>query len=630
MLDRLRQSAGSWVAKFFIGVLVLSFAVWGVADIFSGNQGTTLATVGDQQVSAAEFQTAFRREMTEFSRRTGRQISVEQARQAGLDRQILRRLISQAALDQQVRSLNLAIPDKLISSRIVTNPLFQNSSGKFDRGRFEQLLMSNGFSEQAYVFAERRNMLRTHIADTVSDGIQLPEVLTSAIYRQQNETRTANYFILPVAKVGNVGEPEPADLKAFYEDNQASFRAPEYRKLVVLRLEPEDLSKQITVPEDQLREAYKERISDYQVAERRQAQQIVFPTMEEAVAAREKLLSGGDFLAIAKERGFSDEDIDLGTVSRKDLPDPAIAQAVFGLNAGEVSEPIAGSLSIVLIRVSKIIPGSTKPFSAVKAELAKKLSHEKAQEDLLNIHDAVEDERAGGATLAEIAKRLRLPLFEIAAVDRAGLDPSGKTVAALDGRANALQLAFSSEVGLENDPVDTDDSGFMWVDVVGITPSEVRPFEQVKEKVTALWKRQRRRALLSDRAKELKMRVEGGQSLSGVAEQLGVRIETSKPLKRRDRDPVFTASALEKLFSVPADGLAVEIAPDGAQAMIMQVSNVTVPAYDPASKDATEMVDYLKQGLRDDLMEEYLLGLQETTGVSVNETVWRILTGQTS
>jgi methionyl-tRNA synthetase len=53
MLDALRRSVGSWVVKAFIGVIMLSFAVWGVSDVFRGYRGAEVARVGDTDFSEA-------------------------------------------------------------------------------------------------------------------------------------------------------------------------------------------------------------------------------------------------------------------------------------------------------------------------------------------------------------------------------------------------------------------------------------------------------------------------------------------------------------------------------------------------------------------------------------------------
>ena len=522
------------------------------------------------------------------------------------------------------------MPLKVIADDVVKNPVFRDASGAFSKARFEQLLASNGFTEASYINAERFNRLRRMVSETATEEITVPDVIKKAIFQHQNERRRAKYFVLPVEKVANVGEPDESALKAYYDANKSLFRAPEYRELTLLRLEPEDLASTISVSSDAIAAAYKESLADYTTPEKRRAEQIVFATLKEAEAAHKKITGGADFLQVAKDRGFTEEDIDLGEVTRKSVPDKIVAKAIFSLKKGAVSKPIAGSLSVVLLRVTKITPKKVKSFAQVKEAVKTKIIHEKALEEILNIHDAVEDERAGGASFREISKKLNLPIFKIAAVDRNGLGPDGKKVKDLTNPDAVLPIVFEAGVGTENDPVDTDHDGFVWFEVDAVTPASTWPLAKVRDKVVKLWQQQRRRELLSDRAKEFAKRIEGGEALEAVAATVPAKVVSSSLLKRQDNDEVLTRSALTKLFSVPPDGLATEIAADGTNALIMQLQEVSVPTYDPSSEESKALAGFLKQGLSEDLIQQFLVSMRTKAGVSINQAVWRILTGQSS
>ena len=58
MLDALRKGASGWLAQLLIAILVISFAVWGVAsrDVFSGFRGDVVATVGNTDIYKSDFQ----------------------------------------------------------------------------------------------------------------------------------------------------------------------------------------------------------------------------------------------------------------------------------------------------------------------------------------------------------------------------------------------------------------------------------------------------------------------------------------------------------------------------------------------------------------------------------------------
>ena len=180
--------------------------------------------------------------------------------------------------------------------------------------------------------------------------------------------------------------------------------------------------------------------------------------------------SGTDFAAVAKEQGLSEADIDLGTVTRSQLADPAVADAAFKLELNKVSDPVTGKLgTVVLLRVTEIDPGKTPTFDEAKPDLEKKLLKERASGAIFDLHDKIEDQLAAGAKLSEVADKLKLNYQVIDQVDRTGRKPDGSTVT-LPAQTQVLNAVFASDVGVDNDPIDAKDEGVIWYEVLGHRP----------------------------------------------------------------------------------------------------------------------------------------------------------------
>jgi len=628
MMEALRQGAGTLVAKVLIGLLAASFAVWGISDVFTGGQYGALATVGDQKILEQQYQNAFQRRLSTMSQQFGRQLTLQQARQLGLDRQVLQELINQAALDNQINTLALAIPSETIANDIVKNPLFVDSQGKFSKARFEQLLRSNGFSEATYVALERRNKLRGQLAGAIESHLTVPNAMLKALHRQANETRQAEYFIVPLSSLGQVPEPTDKDIQTFYASNKARFTAPETRALVMVTLEPKGLAKTlIKVSDEELNKAYIDRIDEFTTAETRTIEQISFNSKQEADEARKKIDGGMDFSALAKERKLKPTDIQLGTLTRKDIPDPKIAEAAFGLALNSVSQPVEGTLSNALLRVTKITPEVKKSFDEVKTKLRDAIALERAQEQVLNLHDTVEDERAGGATLKEISDKLNLPLITIDAIDASGKGADGKLIENLPKATNLLSTIFQSDVGVENDPADTQNEGFVWFDVTKITPSAVRPLKDVRAQAVELWKKSKQQELIVAKARTLMDTVRKGASLASQALSITQEIKTTKAIKRTETDGAFGPQAVASLFRTSKGQVSQVAAKDGGM-IVYQVKDVTVPPFVATAKDAIAAKDQLTRRMSQDLVRQYLNGIQSNAGVDINEAVWRRLQGR--
>jgi len=626
MLDAMRSRAGGWVAKIFILLLAASFAVWGVADVFTGRQGDVLVTVGDVEITAEEYRNVFNRQVRAVGRQIGRAITPEEARAMGLDRQILNQLIRDAAFIAQARELGLAVPDQTIADRIAGNPAFQSPDGKFDPEDFRRLLAQNGMSEGQFIAEQRQAMLSGAISEALGSGVKPPQPLLQALWRYRSERRDAQYFEVGADDV-TIPEPSESQLREFYEENPALFEIPERRQIVIIHADPAVLGARIDISEEDIAAAYERRKEEFGTPERRVIQMIPFADTAEAGAALERIRGGAEFLDIAKEKNLSEEDATLGELTKDAVPDPAFAEAAFGLAEGAVSEPVEGRLSTALIRVTDIIPADQKPLSEVRDELAKLLQTELGRERVLDLYDEIEDGRAAGQSFEDIAANLDLELRKVE-IDRAGADPQGEIVE-LPASQEVLRTAFDLDIGLEADPVSTADDGFVWVDVRDIAPAALEKFDEARDEVLAAWKKREASQAVLAKARELKQQAESGTGFEELARQAGSTIEAVTDIARGSQNEALGRAAVEALFGVPESGTAVALDASGESAKVIRSSPVLAQPFDSYSKEATEIAEAIGAGLSEDLTAQYSAALQSSLDVELNEALWqRVSSGQ--
>jgi peptidyl-prolyl cis-trans isomerase D len=625
MLDKMRGASKSWMAKVLMGLLVLSFGVWGIADVFTFRPGSALATVGDQEISNQEFTEAYRRWLQDYRERTGQTITPEQARLLGLDRALLNDMIRNAALDDEANKMKLQVSDRQIASAIQDNKAFHNAAGQFDPAIFREVLRQNGLTEAGFVAAERQRFLRGALAGTVAANFVPPTTLKEAAYRHRNEQRDARYFILRPAEQ-DVPPPSEQDLKTYWEKNSARFTAPEYRVVAILKADPQDLAKAIQISDADLTAAYEKFKRDYFKAETRAILQIPFPNAEEARKAKERIVQGTDFMAMAKERGLTDADASLGEVTKDKIIDTIIADAAFKLTQDQVSDPVEGKLSVVLLKVTKITPEKQSTLEEVKGDLTKRLQLEKARSEVQNTYDAIEDARAQQKSFDDIAKEVKLQLVVTPPVDVNGLGKDGKEVD-VPSRAEVLKQAFESDTGVENDALTTPSGGYVWYEVREVTPSAVKPFETVKAEVETDWKAQKLREVALEKARQMVERAQNGITLEALATEAKAEIKKMEGLKRNETTSEFGPEAVAALFSVPENGFAFAPEGDGKGAKIMQSQAVLIPTFDPATEEAKTISKALADGVGGNLADGYAAGVQSEIGTYVDENMWRQVTG---
>ena len=284
---------------------------------------------------------------------------------------------------------------------------FQGPDGKFDAARFQEVLRNNGLNEPRFVALQREEMVRGQVIGALSRGAFVPKTLLDAANHYRNDERVLKYFVLPPEAAGTIEAPDDTALKAYYEDNKTSYTAPEYRQIGELALTPDAIKDSITLSDEDVKASFEATKQKYSTPERRTIQQLLFKDMAAAQDAHKKLIEGADFAKLGQEMGMKEGDIALGTFAKDQFADKKIAAAAFSLEKDKVSEPI-DSFSPVILKVTDIAPGSEKTFEEVKDQVRDALAKTRASEEISKLYDKIEDERAGGAKIAEVAQKLNL------------------------------------------------------------------------------------------------------------------------------------------------------------------------------------------------------------------------------
>jgi peptidyl-prolyl cis-trans isomerase D len=426
--------------------------------------------------------------------------------------------------------------------------------------------------------------------------------------------------VLGPAVAGDIPEPSPEVLTKYFEDRKALFRAPEYRKVVLLALIPEEIAKTIEVSDADVKRAYEERLSRYTTPERRDLQQIVFPNQEEADKAAQRLKEGTTFDALVKERGLKDTDVNLGLVAKSGIVDPAIADAAFALQDGGTSDPIKGRFGITLVHVNKIEPQQVKPFADIEAELKHEIALDRAKATMTDTINKVEDELASGARVDEVATKLNLPYRTIDAIDRSGRDPAGNPVTGLPDSPDLMSDVFAAAVGAQNDSLQLKGGGYVWYEVAGITPGRDRTFDEVKDKVEARWRQGEIEAKLRAKADEMVKQINGGTKLADLAATDKLQVQWANNLKRQG-NPAVPAAVVAAVFETPQGSAGTAEGKEPSERFVFQVTNITVPPFDPNSPEAKKIEDTLKRMLGDEMLMQYLTKTAADMGISVNQNV---------
>ncbi|MGQ0663884.1 MAG: peptidyl-prolyl cis-trans isomerase [Pseudomonadota bacterium] len=626
MLQKLRDIAAGTVAKVLFALLVGSFALWGIGDYAFLRPGDpTALRVGAVNVTGTQLGIEYRRELDRLRRAFG-QLDAEMARQIGVMDQVIERLIDRTVLDQAADKLGLLVSDEVVRNRITADPSFKGPGGTFDRYRFQQLLWGTGYNEQGFTELLRREITRAKIVDAIAEGIRVPDLVVDRLYRYRNERRDGEAVFVPTAAVGDVGQPDDAQLQAVFDDNVERFTAPEYRALSVVRVGVEEIMPSIRVDEQALREEYEARLSEMKVPEHREVEQMVFQDEAAAKAAHERLEAGAAFSEVAREAADqAPEQLRLGLLKRDDLV-PELAEPVFALAVGANTPPVKSPFGWHLFRVAKIEPAREPALADVRdrlmTDVRRRLAADSAYETATKLEDAI----AGGAALEAAAEKVGLSLIKIEALDPRGGAPDGTPVPALADAREALAAAFSTEQGRESQLIETRDGVWFLLRVDRVTSSRVKPLAEVRAQAIELWEEQKRHEAARTRAETILDRVRKGEIMNAASSEFGLRPEPTPALVRpsaSDRSDAAAPEVTARLFQLKP--LEAGLAPARNGYYVVRLVGI-LPA-DPGTDRAgvSRLRDQLRSQIGNDLVSEYSAALRQRFGVEINrETVDRL------
>ncbi len=609
-----------------MGVLIVSFGIWGIADIFRGFGQSTLAKVGGTEISAEQFRQIYTDRLQQLGRQFGRPLTPEQARAFGIDRQVLQQTLAEAALDEQARRMGLNQSDAEVLRTIYNDPTFKGLNGQFDPQRFQAVIRNYGYTEGRFIAEQRHVGLRRQIAGTVSAGVAPPKSMVEALTRFQNEQRSIDYISLGAAQAGTIDPPSPEALAAYFEEHKTQFRAPEYRKISFVAITPEAIGRWETVSDDDAKKIFEQRRDQLSTPEKREVSQIVFPNVEEAQAARARITSGTTFDDIAKERKLNLSDVNLGLVPKSAILDPEVGNAAFSMASGEVSQPVQGQFGVALVKIGKIEPGVTSSYENVAAKIKSEIATERARAKVAELRDKMEDERGGGASVVEAAQKLGLTPVTVDAVDRSGRLPNGQPAPNIPNGLDVVSQAFNSDVGVDNDPIQFE-GGYVWYDVLGTTPSRERNLDEVRPQVEAKWREDQISSRLRTKATDIVQKLDSGSKLADEAAAAGVKVETAADFRRDATPPGVPAAVVTAAFRTAKDGSAQTPVAGGSQWIVFRVTNVTDPPVDFASDAVKQLTEAVRRSMSDEQVAQYVTKIESDIGMSINEAAFAQVTG---
>lgn len=615
MLTFLRSAAGTWIAKILLGLLIASFAVWGITGASFNFATGNLATVGSVTISSTDFQRQYVGEIGRLSQQFGRRLTSQQAQQFGIDQQVLGRLINQAALDDRANEFGVGISDDRLAEEILKDPAFVDAEGNFSAGRYQQILYSNQFTESQFLEEQRRTYSRRQIVDALTQDVAVPNVLKEAVSLHTNEERTIEFIELDSRDIQAVSNPDDTTLSTYFTENKLRYRAPEYRSMKYLTVLTSDFGWESKIKDETARAYYEANKSRFETPEKRTIRRITFDTAAKAQEAADKIKAGKSFDEVAAELNLTKGDLEFGTSTKAALIDQKLADSAFGLEVGKPSDAVATDFGQVILIVDAVEGGATQDIEQSLGAIKKELAADQNNRELSSKLDQIEEARLAGETFEEIAEKLKVKLVTVIDVAKSGALATGGEIAANTPALNELlDEAYQTDIGVENDVIEVGRDGYLWFEVTDVKEARDQTLEEVKSRVIDDWVAAETDKAVTAEAVRIAAKMKEGRAIQALALEVAKEVQTVSGVKRGEPADGLSGPAVALAFNGAEGYVATATGDQENQVFVLHVKEIKVPEA-KATEAGTEQV---LQAIQNDVIETYLVRVRNREGTNIN------------
>lgn len=625
MLQDIRKNIKGTAAKIVVGLIVVSFAIFGIESILLGGGGGGVAEVNGEEISPQELQQAVNTQKRRLIAMMGDELDPSMIDDELLGRAALQDLIGRKLLKQTAEEMDLAVSEQEIGRVIGSMEQFQ-LEGKFSPQLYTSVLSSAGYTPGFFKQTLREdialNQMRAGLAGS-EFATPLELDLNARIAAEQRDLR---YMTIPLEEF-LAGDPvAEQDIQAYYQANQEDFRTEESAELDYIELSVDDFRE--PVDEDALREAYELELQNAQYQPQSRVSHILFiqregesgeALQERIAAAREKLAAGADFGEVAGE--FSDDvgsaasGGDLGYTTGDTFP-AEMEEAIAALAPDAVSEPVQTEAGIHLIKVTERREGSPPTLEEMRPQLEDQLQLAEARVELLRTVEQLRDRVFN-------AEDLEGPAAEIGLVVKRSEPVTRNQSDGLFANPSLLSAVFSEEVrddGHNSDVIELGGDRFVVLRHHRLNLPEILGLDEVRDRIAAILAENAAREKVATRAAEAVQRLRSGASMEELAGDWGYQWQVELAADRSNM--VVPPDVLEHVFSLPAppEGETVvdQLLTPGGDARVIALARVNPGSFEalepPARRELRRQVSGEYARL---LNDEFQSGLRGNADISV-------------
>lgn len=626
MLESMRKSAGSWMIKVLLMVIVAAFVFMG-AGSYLANKSSVVATVNGDQISVKDYQRAYRNITANLRQQFGGNLDQEMLEMFNVEKQALNSVIDKTLMLQVAQKNDIRIPDEALVETITSIPTFQNN-GAFDPQRYKMVLRQNRMSPQEFEAMQKEEMLTRRLRNFVANTIAVSDAEAHAWYNWQNTAVNVSYVSFKPGDFENV-DVTADEIAKYYEDNKSDYKTEPMRKARYVRFSPDDYMDEVDVAEDEIKAYYDEHQSEYESPATVTARHILLKLPEnaddeavsekrhKAMEIRTEAESGKDFAELAKkysEGPSSEEGGDLGTFEEGDMVKP-FSEKAFSMEPGEISEPVRTRFGWHIIKVEDRREASVKPLKKVKSKIDDQLARQKARSLAYDEAISIYDISFEGEDLVKNAEEFDLKLHTTDFFTRKngpGAIENAPAFAKTAFKLPMMEISDITEIG----------DHYYLIQAIEKKAAEIPELAAVKDEVRADLLAEKRRQAAKKRAEDFLAKAGDTKDIGKAGEKAGVKVETTGFFTRNEKIPgigqapdiASTAFSLSAGNPVPEAVLSVK-----NRFYVLAFKDKKVPQKAEFENDKAQTVSKLTQQKRQQMFDKWISNLRENSEIEISD-----------
>ena len=621
MLNSMRKGINSWFIKILLALLIISFGLWGIGDIFvSGGNKAILAKIGKNEIGQTEFLKEYSINLQNLSQQLGKKILPTEANNYGLVNQTLGTMINDLVYKEITDEYGMHINNSTVKKEIYSIPGFLDSTGSFNKFAFERYLNITGQSEEEVINKIKNDIAKRQIFLSVSSGFSAPKNIINKLYNYREEKRKISFIELENNNYA-IKKFNDTDLINHYEKNKNSYQSSELRGFTFINISPEEVSKEIKISKDSLFEKYNQNKNEYFEPEERSIIQIISNNEKDILKAKD-LINSKNIKNFANIENLNLPNINYGELNNikwNELP-REIAEFIFNLKNDEWSQPYKTSLGWHLIYIKQIKAEGITPLKKIEKKLIKEIQLDKAYDIIYQISNNLEDQLASEKTLSEAGNRIGLSVIDIPLIENDITNLSNLKM------TNSLKEKILNKVFSINDKnniqsFETDEGGLIYFKINNIKLSQTKSYEESKEQVLKELEFKKKNVLLNLDGKNKFDKVKNGLTLQELSKNSNTQLNTSNYFKRSDvnKEYYLSSEMMNKVFLTQKGRYMYFFNADSGKFFIIKVIDVKSPNKNEVNNEYTRVKQSIDSSFSNDLIISLNKSLRKKLNIEIYE-----------